>query len=128
MSKSKKKKILEYHFLVPIFNQEIKIIVASNKNLQTFLDNKNVAFDKIEDADAACFSMDQYLCIWFEPNTKIDIIVHESAHATFTLMRSRGVNIEDEEMFCYLQEFIINRILKCLKLTSLTVTDLINQK
>lgn len=36
--------------------------------------------------------------------------------------------MEDEEMFCYLQEYIVDNVLKCVKRMLPTVTDRTNQK
>jgi hypothetical protein len=127
MSKSDKK-ITKYSFEIPIFNQKFKIIIGNNKNVKSWFEQRDIVLEDFDSADAACFGIDNLIYIWFEPNPTISVISHESAHAVFALMRSRGLDIKDEEVFCYLLEFIIDSILKCLKIISPTVTDHINQK
>lgn len=127
MSKSDKK-ITKYSFETPIFNQKFKIIIGNNREVKSWFEQEDVVLEDFDNADAACFGIDNLIYLWFEPNPTISIIAHESAHAVFALMRSRGLDIKDEEVFCYLLEFIIDNVLKCLKITLPTVMDHTNQK
>lgn len=127
MSKSNKK-ITKYSFEVPIFNQKFKIIIGKNQDVKSLFEQEDVILEDFDNADAACFGIDNLIYLWFEPNPTFSVVVHESAHAVFALIRSRGLDIKDEEVFCYLHEFIVDSILKCVKVTLPTVMDHSNQK
>lgn len=127
MSKSKKK-ITEYSLLLPIFNQKIKILIGCKTALETKLDKEDLVLENLDTADACCFSLDEIMYIWFETNPKISIVAHEAAHATFAIMSSYGLDIKDQEVFCYILEFLVDNILKCVTTTLPIVTDHINQK
>ncbi len=122
------KKITEYSFKVPIFNQKIKILCGTRNALEYKFSKDDIKLDNIDIADGGCFGLNEYIYIWFEKNPTIPIIVHESGHCVYAIMKTYGLNIEDEELFCYLQEFIIYNILQCVKITSPIVMDPINQK
>lgn len=122
------KKITENSFIVPIFNQKIVIITGNWRDVKSWFNRNNVSFECNSNADGACFGIDDKIYIWFEPNPTINIVVHEIAHSVFAIMESRGLDIEDEELFCYLQEFIIDNVLKCVKVMLPIAMDRINQK
>lgn len=48
---------------------------------------------------------------WFEDNIKMPIIVHEFSHAIFGIMKDIGIDISDEEVFCYMIEYVLNEFL-----------------
>ena len=123
-----KREITEHSFIVPIFNQNINIIIGKHNKVKSWLRSQDVKLNDFDSADAACFGVCDSIYLWFEPNPTIDIVAHEVAHSVFAIMKSRGLDIEDEELFCYLQEFIINNVLQCVKVTLPTVMDPINQK
>lgn len=39
------------------------------------------------------------------------IIVHEFSHAVFGIMKDIGIDISDEEVFCYMIEYALNEFL-----------------
>lgn len=122
------KKVAKNSFIIPIFNQKVEIFIGPLKNVQSLWDKEDYFLDIPDNADGACFGLNDCIGLWFEANPKISIIVHECCHVVYEVMRSRGLNMEDEEMFCYLQEYIVDNVLKCVKRMLPTVTDRTNQK
>lgn len=55
--------------------------------------------------------------MWKETCENIFTLVHESAHATFKILSSKGIkhNEETEEAFCYLQESIVKRLIEAMR-------------
>lgn len=55
--------------------------------------------------------------VWKETCENIFTLVHESAHATFKILSSKGIkhNEETEEAFCYLQESIVRRLVEAMR-------------
>jgi hypothetical protein len=42
---------------------------------------------------------------------------HEIAHAVFGMMDKVGLEVTDQEVFCYSQEYVLEEILKCIQFT-----------
>ena len=124
----KKSKITEYSFRIPIFNQKIKVLIGKRSSIEKLFSENDIVLDNLNNADAACFGIDNYLYLWFESNPNLSVMCHEVGHCVYAIIKSRGLDIEDEELFCYLQEFIIDNILKCVKVTLPIVMDPINQR
>ncbi len=54
---------------------------------------------------------------WKETSKNILTLAHESAHAAFKILSSKGIkhNEETEEAFCYLQESIARRLVEAMR-------------
>lgn len=51
--------------------------------------------------------------IWFEENTiTIPIMIHELGHVVFNVMHCLGIELTDQEFFCYTQEYLFEQIYK----------------
>ena len=51
--------------------------------------------------------------IWFEEDTITGpIMVHELGHTVFNIMNHLGLDIKDQEAFCYMQEYLYEEISK----------------
>lgn len=121
-------KVTTHSFIIPNFNQKIEVMIGSQESVNKLWNKRNYSLNLENVADAACFGGDEHLCIWFEKNPTIGLVTHESAHAAFAIMKAYGVSLEDEEVFCYLHEFIVDSILKCVKVTLPTAMAHTNRK
>ena len=45
------------------------------------------------------------------------MINHEIAHAIFGMMEKIGLDVSDQEAFCYSQEYVLEEFLKCIQFT-----------
>ena len=45
------------------------------------------------------------------------MLIHEVAHAIFGMMDKIGLELTDQEAFCYSQEYVLEEILKCIQFT-----------
>ena len=52
--------------------------------------------------------------LWFPSTKNIGVLVHETAHLTFRILTKKQIPIreENDEVFCYLQEYYFREILK----------------
>ena len=112
-----KPKVTTYDLFVPIFNQNITILVGSRADIENWFENNEIFTQLSPHADAACLGFDGELYIWFNNKPQLSTVIHEVAHSVFNIIKTRGLDMEDEEVFCYLQEFIIEQILLCVKVT-----------
>ena len=118
-----KQKVTSYNLFVPIFNQNIIVLIGYRADIETWFEDKNVFTELSPNADAACLGFDGELYIWLTPKPQLSTVIHEVAHSVFNIIKTRGLDMEDEEVFCYLQEFIIEQILSCVKVTYPTLMD-----
>lgn len=101
---------------VPIFDQLIIVIQAENmKSIDDYIqDTYNVNFGELnpENRSGTTYNLpDTTIIIGILPYVTTKILVHETGHATFDLMRFVGINPQtDQETFCYIQEYIFDKI------------------
>lgn len=60
---------------------------------------------------------EHHFVMYLPKDCDISVVCHEAAHMTFYIMDFVGVPIDDEnqEAFCYLQEYLVKKIVKRLK-------------
>lgn len=100
---------------IPIYDQDIIILKA---------DSLNTIDDYVEDCyrvqleKGSCRSASTYILpenviiIGITPEITSRIIVHETGHATFQLLKNIGINpVYDDESFCYIQDYIFDKII-----------------
>lgn len=100
---------------VPIFNWKIEFI--SGELIETVNYIQDV-YNTIPIYDpnftACCWQIKGQSIIWFEEETvTVPIINHEIGHAIFDMMIDRGIELTDQEVFCYSQEYVLEEFLKC---------------
>lgn len=93
---------------VPIYNHKVTFLQGNIDTILTYLSHiytrdldreLDVASD---DASALCFFIDGDIYIWCNNDCDIAILGHELIHATYFIMKSRGLTINDQETFCYI--------------------------
>ena len=97
---------------IPIFNQNINLICGNFQEGTEYLSRlhgKQLAL--MENIDGVCYTIDDQIYIILDSGyITIPTLIHELGHATFELMNIIGLNIDDQEAFCYLQSFIFEQI------------------
>ncbi len=69
----------------------------------------DASFD-VDFTDAICIHIGTTSYIWFDSD-RIDVptIVHELCHATFDMMKDVGLDIHDQEAFCYIIGYLVEQ-------------------
>lgn len=111
-------------FTVPILDVKISILIGSKPSIENYLqDVHNRVFGhSASNVVAETFysdesDVDEYVYIALYDDTEIEDsaynIIHECLHAAHKVCTLRGVEL-DEELLCYLQGFLINKVFECL--------------
>lgn len=97
---------------IPIYNQWVYFILGDPYEVQDYLSD---AYRDRFDFDpgvtnAVALHKGLITWIWFDTETvTVPIIAHELDHAVFDLMIDLGLELTDQEAFCYLDEFLMER-------------------
>lgn len=119
--------------IIPIIDVEVFVIIGDPKSVETYIQDlhhqrfeissPNVVAETFysDDSDA-----DEYLYIALYDITDIKDsaynIIHECLHAAHKALDFRGIS-HDEELLCYLQGFLIDKVLECLNAELMVVTN-----
>lgn len=106
-----KKKVIK----VPIFNNAVTFIEGDIDHVLSYLGNlhgSDVERLPIEwyNSLGICFKLEGNIYIWLRDDAELGALVHECGHAAFSIMRMAGADISDEEVFCYLQQYLFENI------------------
>lgn len=107
--------MLKIHKLeIPIFRQDVWLILGPPIEVSNYLHDKYDGDFSIDSnfVDAICMHQGTTSWIWWdERDATIPKLVHELGHAVFDLMNDLGILIQDQEVFCYTQEWLLEEIL-----------------
>ena len=99
---------------IPIFKQDVWIILGPAYEVQDYLHDVydgDFSFDSNK-TDAICLHQGTTSWVWWDENwINIPILAHELGHVVFDLMEDIGILINDQEVFCYIQEWLLTQIL-----------------
>ena len=99
---------------IPIFSQDVWVILGPPYEVQDYLHDVydgDFSFNPNQ-TNAICLHQGTTSWIWWdEKSITIPILVHELGHGTFDLMEDLGILREDQEVFCYIQEWLLTQIL-----------------
>lgn len=105
---------------IPIYNQKINLISGDREECIDYLNDLyttggNLNINWLEKTRAATYNINDDIWIYIDLyDVSIPILVHELSHATFDVMNFIGLELSDQEAFCYLQEFLLEETLKYL--------------
>lgn len=98
-----------------MYDRKVTVLYADDlKTIDDYLrDAYRVNFNPYrEDKGASTYlfpNNDLFIAISKDVNERF--LVHETGHATFSLMEIIGINpVKDEESFCYIQDYIFDKI------------------
>ena len=95
---------------IPIFNKEV--IVLQSKDIQTIEnyinDAYNCSFTGGESCCGATYTLPNGSIIIGLMNNDKSTVLHECCHAVFRIQDT--INSTDEELFCYLVEYLYNHV------------------
>lgn len=99
---------------IPVYKAKIYICTGDYDDYCDYISEiKNVSREDLcaYGSLAQCndFGLSQYC--WIGNSADIAIVVHELSHAIFGIMKYLGLDINDEEVFCYMLEYAFNEFL-----------------
>ena len=100
---------------VPIFNHALTLMTGRLEEVLKYLSgihHKDLnGIRSMTNALALCILVNNEIYIWWEKDVQIPALGHEVCHAVFAIMDSRGIHVDDQEVFCYLWQYIMEQIL-----------------
>lgn len=106
---------------IPIYNQEINFIAGERHECLKYLEDLykcDLSTWDVSENYAITLRINCDIWVFFDPvDFSLGAIVHELGHATYEIMNFIGLQLSDQEAFCYLQQFIFEEILDELPLT-----------
>ena len=109
MTKMLKRKVVE----LPIFPVNVNFVSGDyNEFIQYLAECYNHSIEALQgEAETHCVCGQHY--IWFNEDTvTIPVMYHELGHVTFNIMTDIGMELTDQEAFCYIQEYLFEQISK----------------
>lgn len=103
---------------VPIYNYKIEFVSGYiGEVVDYYRDVDSVELEVNNNHVACTWNLSNKSVIWFEEET-IDVFImnHEIAHAIFAMMNCIGLELTDEEVFCYSQEYVLKEVTKYIKM------------
>ena len=102
---------------IPIFNYKVNFISGDiNEAVRYLEDVEDIVLSYSEDYMACTWSYRGMSTIWFDENTiTIPIMTHELIHATFAMAEKLGIEFDDQEVFCYTIEYLLEEVMKYVK-------------
>lgn len=95
---------------IPLYNQFVYFVLGDPYEVQDYLRDAyrgDFSFNPDEDS-AVVLHRCLISWIWFDlEKVTVPIIVHELGHAVFDLMNDIGLELTDQEAFCYIQEYLM---------------------
>lgn len=79
-------------------------------------DVDDVVLEYSHDSIACTWSYRGKSIIWFDEETiTLPIMTHELVHATYAMAEKLGIEFDDQEVFCYTIEYLLEEIMKYVK-------------
>lgn len=104
---SKNLQILE----IPMFKSKIYYYKGKFSDFEKLLNIEGYSIDPhVGDAEGLCFDFDGVQAIWISSEASIPVKVHECLHAVLNICTNYGFNKEDDELLCYMLEYLIKSL------------------
>ena len=102
---------------IPIFNYIVSFISGDiNEAVRYLEDVEDVVLSYDENCMACTWSYGGKSTIWFDEETiTLPIMTHELVHAIFAMAEKLGIEFDDQEVFCYTIEYLLEEIMKYVK-------------
>ena len=98
---------------IPVFNS---IVYFYRGNYDDFIkvtkdNNFNIDFENTSSAaDGLSFDFEGVQLIWVDTNASNAVKIHELLHAVLNICDSRGINRKDDEVLCYMLEYLVKSL------------------
>ena len=102
---------------IPIFNYTVSFISGDIDEAVNYLEDvEDIVLEYDRDCMACTWSYRGKTTIWFDESTiTIPIMTHELIHATYAMAEKLGINVYDQEVFCYTVEYLLEELIKYIK-------------
>ena len=98
---------------IPLFNSVVYFYRGDYDDfIKITKENKfNIDFDNTSStADGISFDFEGVQLIWVDTNTSQAVKVHEILHAVLNICDSRGIDRKDDEVLCYMLEYLVKSL------------------
>jgi len=119
-------------FEVPIFNVEFTVINSTDDELDKWLSDRYANWSIIKestlgtiepDLSGLSFDVDGDMYVWINSlDVNVYVIMHELLHTVYAICNKVGIDITDQEVICYLQEYLFELVTEWLSIQC-TVMD-----
>lgn len=98
---------------IPVFNS---VVYFYRGDYQDFIkiakENKfNIDFENTSStSDGLSVDFEGVQLIWVHPNASNAVKIHELLHAVLNICSSRGIDREDDEVLCYMLEYLVKSL------------------
>lgn len=102
---------------IPIFNYTVLFISGDLFEAVNYLEDvEDITLSYSTDCIACTWSYNGKSTIWFDEETiTIPIITHEILHVVYAMAEKLGIEYDDQEVFCYTIEYLLEEIMKYVK-------------
>lgn len=102
---------------IPVFNYKVSFISGNISEAVRYLeDAEDVLLDYDVDCLACTWAYNGKSTVWFDESTiTIPIMTHELIHVTYAMAIKLGIAFDDQEVFCYTVEYLLEELMKYIK-------------
>lgn len=102
--------LLTHKLSIPIYNQTIHFVFGDSEEVQDYLTQVyDGEFQIPAYVDGCCFHRIPESWIWMDTSATVASFMHELSHAIFYIMDDVGLEVSDQEAFCYLMSYIVEQ-------------------
>jgi len=103
---------------IPIYNYTIEFVSGYiGEVVDYYRDVENVELGVDKNHAACTWDLGHKSVIWFDEDTiTIFVMNHEIGHAIFNMMNCIGLELTDQEAFCYSQEYVLKEAVKYIQM------------
>lgn len=117
---------------IPIFNVDLYLLIGNKCRIAQYIQDAHARVMEIAGTytgGECIYSLENdseeflYIVIYDDFDyTNCISLIHEALHTAFKVCKFRGIE-QDEEILCYLQGYILEKIFKCLNVELTVVTN-----
>ena len=95
-----------------IFNSKILFYRGEFNDFQNLVAKEgfDISFEE-DNSDGLSFDFEGYQLIWVAQNAPKHVVIHECLHAVLNICTSRGIDRNDDEVLCYMLEYLVKNLL-----------------
>lgn len=103
---------------VPIYDYKIEFVSGYiGEIVDYYRDVDGFVLESDSNHVACTWNLGYKSVIWFDEDTiTIYVMNHEIAHAIFNMIDTIGLELSDQEAFCYSQEYVLKEACKYIKM------------
>jgi len=97
---------------IPLFNSAVYFYRGTYNDFIKLAEENGfkTEWQNVEDADGLSFDFGSNQLIWVDTNASNAVKIHEFLHAVLNICSSRGIDREDDEVLCYMLEYLVKSL------------------